>query len=90
MQAIHHFLGARFRVTGSGVLRTRFDSLDETRTNALPNLTMAATTDIEPLRVGNFTTQRAQLVITTTAINETFVISNISVFIKPVAVELPS
>lgn len=90
MQAIHHFIGVRVRVTGSGVLQMNFASLDEIRTNTLPNLTLLSTTDIEPLRLGNFTTQRAQLKITTTGINETFVISRLTIFVKPVATELPA
>ena len=89
MQAIHHFVGVRFRITGSGVLDLVLQTLDGTSSSTLPTLTMASTTDIEPLRLANFTTQRAQLKGSTNAINETFVISRITVFVKPVATEYP-
>jgi len=90
MQGIHHFAGVRLRVTGSGVLRTSLSSLDATNTFTLPTITMASTTDIEPFKLANFTNQRAQLIITTTAKDETFVISKITVFAKPLFNEFPS
>ena len=81
---IVHITGIRFRVVGSGSLRLRLISMDSIETQTLVALTMTATTNIQPFRLANFNQQRAQLEITTTAINETFRINRIIVFAKPV------
>lgn len=88
--AINHFGAIRFRVNGSGNLRLRLLSLDEVRTFTLVPLIMANPTNIDPTRLSNFTEQRAQLEIKTTAIDETFNISRIVIFSKPVASSYPA
>lgn len=86
---INHYGLVRLRIAGSGNLRMRLLSLDEVRTQTLVPLVMADPTNIEPTRLCNFTEQRAQLEIKTTAINEVFHCSKIVVFIKPVATSYP-
>lgn len=88
-ESVNHYGGVRMRVTGSGNLKMRLLSLSETRESVLIPFVLAATTDIEPFRLANFTQQRAQLEIKTTVINETFEISKIIIFVKPVASSLP-
>lgn len=79
----------RLRVTGSGVLRSTLYSLDSINSSVLPTITMAATTNREPTILANFTEQKSQLELQTTAIDETFEISKIVIFTKPVAAEYP-
>lgn len=50
---------------------------------------MSALTNREPTVLANFIDQRAQLEGKTTLINETFNISKITIFVKPVATGYP-
>ena len=50
---------------------------------------MQTTTDKEPLVLGNFTNQRACLEFKTTEINEIFVVSKITIFVKVTASGYP-
>jgi hypothetical protein len=84
-----HFGSVRMRVTGSGVLRPTLQSLDEVNISTLPNVTMSATTNREPTVLSNFIDQRGQLKLETTAIDETFTVSKITIFIRPVATGYP-
>lgn len=86
---ILHFGSVRYRVNGSGVLRTTLQSLDEVNTEVLPTMAMATSTAKELSILANFRSQRAKLRIETTAINETFTISKIVVFIKPTSAGFP-
>lgn len=86
---ILHFGAVRYRVTGSGNLKTFLRSLDNVKNKQLSNTVMAAINDIEPTRWANFTNQRAQIEFKTTEINEVFNISKIIVFVKPVATSYP-
>lgn len=86
---IHHFSHIRLRVTGSGVLRMTWYSLDDERSKALPNLTMATTTRIMPTKLSNFVEQRARLEFKTTAIDEYFIITRIVIFTKEYGSEYP-
>ena len=88
-EVINHFGAVRLRVTGSANLRLTLYSLDEVKSNVLATIPLNSTTNIEPNRLANFTQQRAKLDIRTTAINETFTISKIIVFVKPVAKSFP-
>ena len=89
MEGLHHFNTVRFRVVGSGNLQLTLRSLDNIRSNSLTAITMESSTNREPTRLCNFIEQRAQLEIKTTAINETFTISKIIIFVKPFATEYP-
>ncbi len=84
-----HFGSARLRITGSGNLQSRFRSLDDVKSYTLPNIAMSAATDIEPLILGNFTSQRACYEFKTTAIDEVLKINNITIFVRVVASGIP-
>lgn len=86
---ILHFGLVRLRVNGNGFLRSFLRSLDDVRNVTLSPLTLNTLTDIEPTILSNFTNQRAQLELRTTSINETFQISKIIIFVKPVATSYP-
>lgn len=84
-----HFGAVRYRVTGSGILRSTLYSLDEANSSTLPNLTMSATTNREPTILANYIDQMGYLEIKTTGIDETFSICKIVVFIRPIASGYP-
>lgn len=84
-----HAVGVRLRVTGAGDLQLFLRSLDNVRNTQLVSHPMAATTNVEPTILANFTEQRIQLELKTTEIDETFMISRIVVFVKQVAEGYP-
>jgi hypothetical protein len=88
-EVINHYGAVRLRVNGSASLQMTFFSLDKTLQNILVPVPLQSLTAVEPNRLGNFTQQRAKLMIRTTEINETFQISKIIVFVKPVAKSWP-
>ncbi len=88
-QVINHFGAVRLRVNGVGNLQLSLLSFDEVQSNVLVPIPLQTTTATEPNRLSNFTQQRAKLLIKTTNINETFQISKIIVFVKPVAKSWP-
>jgi hypothetical protein len=85
----HHVVGVRMRIKGSGNLDMYLTDLDNVRQYPMVPFTMAATTRIEPMRLTNFQSQRIRLVCSTNVINETFQITRIIIFAKPVAMEYP-
>lgn len=89
MSNINHFGAIRLRVTGSGNLKTTFFSLDEVNSDPQASITMSSTTAVEPTIDANFTEMRAKLRIETTAIDETFQISKIIVYVKKVGTSFP-
>lgn len=86
---INHFGIIRLRLNGLGNLRLRLLSLDEVKKKTLLPLVMSSLTNKEPTRLANFTQQRAQLEVRTIEIDETFKISKVIIFIKPVATSYP-
>jgi hypothetical protein len=88
-EAIQHFSHLRLRVVGSGVLRGALYSLDDVRTRALPNYTMASLSRIEPTILTNFVEQRARYKFYTTDENEWFRINRVIVFLKDYGSEYP-
>ncbi len=88
-EVINHYGAVRLRVSGSASLQMTFYSLDEVKSSVLVPVTLASPTNIEPNRLSNFTQQRAKLQIKTTGLGETFLISKIIIFIKPVAKSFP-
>jgi hypothetical protein len=88
-EVINHYGAVRIRVTGSASLKLKLFSFDNVVQTTLIPITIINATNIEPNRLSNFTQQRAKLEIRTTEINETFQISKIIVFIKPVAKSFP-
>lgn len=88
-EVVQHYGLIRFRIVGSGNLKMALYSLDTIKQNNIADLAMVPNTNIQPTKLCNFTQQRAQLEIRTTAINEFFIISQITIFIKPVAASFP-
>ncbi len=86
---ITHFGGVRMRVNGSGNLRMKFQSLDNIKQLDLVPFIMSGTTDKEPFRLANFVSQRGKLKVSTTAINETFKINRIIIYVKPIYTSFP-
>lgn len=88
-EVINHFGAVRLRVNGSASLKLSLFSLDKTQQNILVPIPLQSLTNVEPNRLSNFTQQRAKLQIRTTEMNETFKISKIIIFTKPVAKSWP-
>jgi hypothetical protein len=88
-EVINHFGAVRLRVNGSASLQMTLFSLDKTQQNILVPVPLQSLTAVEPNRLSNFTQQRAKLMIRTTEINETFQISKVIIFVKPVAKSWP-
>jgi hypothetical protein len=88
-QTVNHYGAVRLRVNGSAQLQLSLFSFDESLSTILVPIPLQATTAVEPNRLSNFTQQRAKLMIRTFNIYETFQISKIIVFVKPVAKSFP-
>ncbi|MET0787201.1 MAG: hypothetical protein ABWY25_10890 [Paenisporosarcina sp.] len=87
---IHHVNAIRMRVTGSGSLKMQLNSLDDEEIQVLIPFTMTSTTRIEPTRLANFKSQRIQLEIKTTELDEQIDhIHRILIFAKPVESSYP-
>lgn len=87
-QFINHFNAVRFRITGSGSLRSRLISLG-TEEVSLPNLAMSSSTNKFPTVNTSFLQSKAQLEIKTTEIDEVFLIKEIHIYIKPTFTSSP-
>lgn len=87
--SILHSNAVRLRVTGSGTLDLYLRSLNGINNLQLNSLTMANTTDREPIITANFKNQRIQLELTTTEIGEEFNVSKIVIFVKAIAEGYP-
>ena len=88
-EVVNHYGSTRLRVKGIANLWLTLFSLDEIKISLLKQLPIKSKTAVEPTRISNFTQQRAKLEIRTTEINETFQVSKIILFVKPVAKSLP-
>ena len=88
-EVVNHYGAVRLRVNGSASLQLTLFSLDETQSNVLVPVPIVSLTNVEPNRLSNFTQQRAKLMIKTTGLGETFQISKIIIFVKPVAKSFP-
>lgn len=88
-EMIQHTVSVRYRVYGSGVLRTTLYSLQEVRSSTLPTITMSATTDRFPTVISNFLNQRTQIQFQVTGYDESFTISKIIAYVKPSATGYP-
>jgi hypothetical protein len=86
---ILHATAFRIRVTGAGYLRSNLRSFDNVRNVTLAPLPMAAATNREPVVLSSFQEQGIQLELKVVTIDETFVISKIMIFVKPVASDYP-
>jgi hypothetical protein len=88
-EVINHYGAVRLRVNGSANLLLKLISLDEVKMRVLLPLVLQSKTYKEPTRLANFTQQRAKLEVRVTEINETFHISKIILFVRPVAKSYP-
>lgn len=86
---IIHFTAIRLRLNGNGNLQPSLKSLDEINTQNLVVMSMTSTTNKEPTRLANYIDQRGFLELKTTLINEWFVISKITIFVKPLFTSYP-
>ena len=86
---ITHFGAVRFRIVGAGNLQLRWISLDEVYESIMTPLALLERTDREPRVLGNFMSQRAQLEIKTTEINEYIRVNRIILFVRPTYVDYP-
>lgn len=86
---IVHFTGIRFRVNGQGNLQIFLQSLDNVNNVQATDLAMASSTNREPTKLINYIDQRGYLHLKTTEINEYFIISKITIFVKPLFTSYP-
>jgi len=86
---IVHAAGARYRVRGEGLLRTRMKNLEETRTVTLEPVSMTTPSSREKTILANFQDQGLQIFFRTIHIDETFNMSKSICFVKPVAESYP-
>lgn len=81
---IYHFGGVRLRVTGVGNLKLSLRSLDDITVSNLAVYVMSPTSDREKLILANYKDQRGQIKISTTSFGETFNVSKMILFVKPI------
>lgn len=86
---ILHFGAVRYRVTGSGVLRTTLLGLDDNPTQVLSTITMSSSPSRQPAILSNLISQRCRYRVETTVINEVFRINRIILFVKPIYTDYP-
>ncbi len=86
---IVHSVGARYRVRGEGVLRTRMWNLDNERYLELENVDMSTPSSREKTVITNFQDQGIQIQFRTVNIDEVFTVIKIVCFVKPVAESYP-
>ena len=79
----------RYQLTGNGTFKTTLLSASETDNSVLPDITMSSSGARNPTILSNFIEQRIFLRGETTDINETFLISRIILYIRPVASGYP-
>lgn len=87
---ILHFVAIRVRCTGSqGQLRPVIRSLDDQNVEVLPTFGLFPLNNREETVLANYTDQYGLIELKTLFIDETFKVSRIIVFVKPVAEEFP-
>src|SRR5215204_6122320 len=87
--AIVHSVGARYRVRGDGVFRTRMWNLDSVRYRALDDINLQTASPREKTVITNFQDQGIQIQFRTIHIDEVFNVTKIICFVKPVAESYP-
>jgi hypothetical protein len=88
-EQIQHTVSVRYRVYGTGNLRTFLVGYQDLNSSTLPVVVMDATTDRIASVLANYRKQKTQIVFQTTGYDETFVISKIIAFVKPSAAGYP-
>lgn len=86
---IVHYTGIRCRVRGAGNLKLKLLSLSEVYDYDCVPLAMQTATNRRPTQLCNFNQERACIRIETTEKDEYFQISDITVFVKPIATGWP-
>lgn len=89
MSNILHFGAVDLRLTGSGVGRTSILGFDGSPTATLTTITMASAPTREVRRLSNLNSERARVKFETTAIDETFQITRITIWRKPLWTSYP-
>ena len=78
-----HYAGITVRVTGSGQLRTTWETLDQGPSKALVPIPLPWKKGQFPFRLGGFTAQRAALRVEVTGMSEHFQINRIIIWCSP-------
>lgn len=91
---IIHTVGVRYRVKGSGLLRTRLYNTGEIsdsslRSSDLDDVELATRSNREKTIIANFQDQGVQIYFRTIHINEVINMTKIICFVKPVAESYP-
>lgn len=86
---IVHSVGARYRVRGSGQLRTRMWNMDNVRYQNLDNINLNSPSSRERTIITNMQDQGIQIQFRTIHIDEHFSLTKIICFVKPVAESYP-
>lgn len=86
---IVHSVGVRYRVRGTGVLRTRLWNMDSVRGEHLDNIDMVTPAAREKTILANFQDQGVQIQFRTIHMDEYLNINKIVCFVKPVSESYP-
>lgn len=89
MEQINHTNAVRLRVTGSGNLQMTLYGLDKVKSQDLTAYAMSSTNFQQPTILANFSSQRTKLRVYTLAIDETFKINKIILFMRPIYTGYP-
>lgn len=81
---INHFGGIRMRVQGDGDLLMTLYTLDKVRSSTLLALGLDENDQTEPVRLSNFSTQKAIFRAETNELDDFMKFNRIIIFIKPI------
>lgn len=86
---LNHVNAVRYRILGSGSLKTKLISLDETQERELVDLVLQTTPNRYKTLLTNFVQQRMQLEFKVTEIDENFILRELKIYIKPIYTSYP-
>jgi hypothetical protein len=86
---LFHCVAIRYRVVGSGNLKSTLFSLDAVQSQVLPDVPMSLTTERYPNLLSNMIQQRFGLEFGVDAMDDSFIIRQIQFYIKPVSTGYP-
>ncbi len=84
-----HYGGVRMRISGSGNLQATMLGMDSIVTNPLATTALSNAPGKDIFLLGNLISQKARLLLKTTAINETFKINRIILYTKDIYTSYP-
>jgi len=87
---ILHYGGIRLRVNGTGNLRLTLYGYDKVSSEVLTPVVMTAAPGREKVRLANFKSELALVRLETTAIDETFKINKMMVYVKQLYTSYPA